>query len=62
MNDRKSTEVDVDEALLQRLEELRALYGLPSLDHALEFLVRRSIRRSGEQLTGRRRTLRIVKG
>lgn len=62
MNDTKSTELDVDEALRERLEEVRVRYRLANLDQTLEFLLRRGIRRSGEQLLGRRRALRIVKG
>ena len=62
MNDTKSTELIVDEALRERLAKVQVRYQLSSIEQALEFLVRRSIRRSGEQLIGRRRTLRIVKG
>ena len=63
MRDRtKSTEINVDAALAERLEDVRVQQGLHSIEHAMEFLLRRGIRRSGEQLIGRRRTLNIVKG
>ena len=62
MNNTKSTDVIVDEALRERLEEVRVRCQLASIDQALEFLLRRAIRHSDERLMGCRRTLRIVKG
>lgn len=62
MDKEKSTDINVDGSLRERLEMVRKQQGFQTIDQAMTFLVRSRIRRNGDQLFGRGRALHIVKG
>lgn len=45
---------------LQTLERVRQQQGLASVEQAAEWLVKASLRRTAERMTGKRRALRLV--
>lgn len=61
MDKEKSTVICVDEGLSERLEAVRQQQGFQTIGQAMTFLLRRRIRRNGDQLFGRGRALHAIK-
>lgn len=61
MDKEKSTDINVDRSLRERLEMVRQQQGFETIDQAMTFLVRRRIRCNGDQLFGRGRALHAIK-
>lgn len=53
-------QIPSDEELDELLERVRSQHGMQSREEALEFLVRRRLRRGSRQITGRGRALHAV--